>query len=977
MVTTTISLTFNFESLSSPLLVALSYQQATNALLYCLSYNGNSVDITYQLSDKTGSASWQASAGHPLSLKELLSLAGVSALDQTGNLDIDLQRFSLTYNETEGLIFFDIVTSSGSNAFIAAVRSQNEDKKWQLAAGFYLSDTLSLKDIPLVGKEFGNQFYLKNIHLAYLAPGIDSTALSTIEQCLQEAQLGKLGTDTDGKVVKGISAGATFSFDKLMPERSLVVGETPPAGPPGNTTAAAAQTPATAATATAGIQAASSDTPASPTSSGSSLHKQFSLNKSIGPVYLRSVGMGYQNSRLEIDITASIATGPVSISLDGLGITNPLTRLDPGFRLDGLGIDFQSGPLTLGGALLRADPPPQGVTYEYNGMLNFGLEAFQLEAFGSYAKMNNGDTSLFMYAVADYPLGGPAFFFVTGLAAGFGYNRNLIAPDVSQVASYPLVAAASNTSANKLPGTSKSPASQATEILTQLNQYIPPDAGEYFAGIGVKFESFKIIDSFALLIAKFGKELAFDFFAVSTYTAPAPSDPSPVAVVELEVLGQFIPSQGYAMIQGQLTPASFLLDKNCHLTGGFAVGLWATGQYAGDFVYTFGGYGSHFKPPAHYPQQVPVIGLNWQISSDISVKGGLYWAITPQIVAAGGYMHAAYNASFFRAWFDMDAYFLIQWKPFHYMAGFHVDFGLKVRVDLLFTSVWLGFDIGANLTLQGPPFGGTASISLSVCTIHIHFGSQPSIPLPLYWTEFDQSFLPQKEARINIRLISGLIKTVTDIDGNSVWVINAKELCIETNSFIPSSDYQLTYQPLIQNKPGIIEHDDITFSKPGIKPMSLAAGSFTSKHQLMLTGPDDDCGLKATALLNNVPKAIWGDTTAGTDQNALLTDTLSGFRLQPANGPKAGITHSVNRNALAWELDVFSDAYQLEDLTPFSGQQSNSVLSHLKGTNTARQAVLSALGMQDKIPALDSLQASLNFNFLPTLITGRFGGKSI
>jgi hypothetical protein len=36
-------------------------------------------------------------------------------------------------------------------------------------------------------------------------------------------------------------------------------------------------------------------------------------------------------------------------------------------------------------------------------------------------------------------LGGPSFFYVTGLAAGFGYNRALSMPTIDQVASFPLV----------------------------------------------------------------------------------------------------------------------------------------------------------------------------------------------------------------------------------------------------------------------------------------------------------------------------------------------------------------------------------------------------------------------------------------------------------------------------------------------------------------------------------------------------------
>lgn len=969
MITTSIGLEFSFDSLSSPLNIALGYQSSDDVLSYAIRYAKNTLDIDYHLTTKMAQASWQSSSSDGLKLSELLTLAGLSELDALADkLDISLKSFTLAYEGHSNFIFLDLVLESGSNAFLAIIKPTTKKAAWQFAFGFYLHDTLSLAELPLVGKELGNLFSIGNIHLAYVSPKMDSSSLQRINQLLSTNKTNDGSTST--VTSKGISAGATFDFGHILPAKNMDIAAPSPAPKKSSSTPAitnstsASQSTQAPKTATTKSKAASF-----------SYHKEFKLNKSIGPVHIQSMGLGYNNGDLDIDISGGIAVGPLSMNLDGLGVANPLTKFDPSFSLNGLGINFQSGPMSLGGALLKVLPPPEGITYEYDGMINLSLKSFELDAYGSYAKMDNGDTSLFVYAIADYPLGGPAFCFVTGLAAAFGYNRNLIAPDITGVAQYPLVAAAAGNNTLSSPAhPGQDAAAKSTQILTQMDQYLPPMAGEYFVGLGIKFESFKIIDSFALLTAKFGKELAFDFFALSTYKAPDPLDPNPVAVVQLEVLGQFIPSEGSLMVQGQLTPASFLLDKQCHLTGGFAVGLWATGPYAGDFVYSFGGYGSHYTPPSHYPQHIPVIGLSWRINNEISIKGGMYWAITPQIIAAGGYMHATCSASFFRAWFDMDAYFLIQWKPFHYEAGFHVDFGLKVRIDLLFTSIWLGFDIGANLALHGPPFGGTASIDLSVCSIHIHihFGAQPGPPPALTWTEFESSFLPKVSDRININLVSGLVKSETDIDGNTVWVINPKELCLETRSFIPCTDYELHYEQLGQSKTLAIVDDKPSFNKPAIGPMALAQGAFSAQHRITLTGPDGSCQLKAVAITSNSPKAIWGDHADASDSGSLVSDTLSGFRLEPAAGPKAGITHSVNRNTLAWELDIYPQAFQPQTLTEFNGKQNTRVNQYIVGTDTARKAVLNALNLAHKIPDAKVLEKSLDMNFVPTLITGTF-----
>ncbi len=67
-----------------------------------------------------------------------------------------------------------------------------------------------------------------------------------------------------------------------------------------------------------------------------------------------------------------------------------------------------------------------------------------------------------------------------------------------------------------------------------------------------------------------------------------------------------------------LTANSFLFDRSCKLTGGFAFCVWFAPtnpnieSHAGDFVLTLGGYHPKFKVPAWYPK-VPRIGFDWQL----------------------------------------------------------------------------------------------------------------------------------------------------------------------------------------------------------------------------------------------------------------------------------------------------------------------------------------------------------------------------
>ncbi len=52
------------------------------------------------------------------------------------------------------------------------------------------------------------------------------------------------------------------------------------------------------------------------------------------------------------------------------------------------------------------------------------VNMFELSAIGGYTEAD-GQASLFIFASLVAPLGGPPWFFVTGVAGGFGYNRSL------------------------------------------------------------------------------------------------------------------------------------------------------------------------------------------------------------------------------------------------------------------------------------------------------------------------------------------------------------------------------------------------------------------------------------------------------------------------------------------------------------------------------------------------------------------------
>ena len=99
-----------------------------------------------------------------------------------------------------------------------------------------------------------------------------------------------------------------------------------------------------------------------------------------------------------------------------------------------------------------------------------------------------------------------------------------------------------------------------------------------------------------------------------------PSEKFGIGFVELAFLAYYSSTDNVLWIEAQLTDASYLFDKNCRLTGGFAMICWFS---RGDFLLSLGGYHPKFNPPSHYPA-VPRLGFNWKPVSGLTIKGGAY-----------------------------------------------------------------------------------------------------------------------------------------------------------------------------------------------------------------------------------------------------------------------------------------------------------------------------------------------------------------
>ena len=688
----------------------------------------------------------------------------------------------------------------------------------------------------------------------------------------------------------------------------------------------------------------------------------YHLQKSFGPVELERVGLAYQDSELELLLDASFSLGGFALALEGLGVSSPLTHFDPTFHLDGLGMDFSEGPIQVLGAFLHRQVTEGDTTFdEYDGALmveaELGGEQLGLHAIGSYARYE-GHPSLFLYLAVDFPLGGPPFFFVEGLAGGFGYNRSLTMPTIDQVASFPLVAEAV---AGDFPDTS-SP-SQLVEVVEQelgkLDHYISPTLGAGFVAVGVKFSSFKLLESFALLTVELGDRFEVDLLGLSDLSVPPEVEDgiSPLANMELLLEASLIPAEGFLGVQAQLARSSYILSKDCRLTGGFAFDLWFAGEHAGDFVVTLGGYHPKFQVPSYYPK-VPRLGFDWRIDDHAFIKGGCYFALCAHALMAGGALEAGYNNGHVHASFRAGADFLICWKPYHYEIDAYIDISASCGI--------LGpVDVGADLDIWGPDFGGKARIKILFIHVTVHFGDQGSTdPLAIAWSHFQSSFLPDAHKVCTINCGHGLRRKVKS-GANEYWVVNPKSFAFETDSIIPSKQaHRGTGSTSLPTGNACGDF--------GIAPMGVASNELEVSQRITLTyGPNHtpvEQHFTFEPLTKKAPSALWGEPDVvsrnpvrlappSVNRSRFVTDAsghdpLSGYRITPASPPTPGTTQDIDTRALQFDTHKISGAYAWSSISAFAAQAESDAARRTAirtsldspSVGTARDTMLSALG---------------------------------
>jgi hypothetical protein len=807
----------------------------------------------------------------------ILGMYGLPDLPQGIDLNLTEAFFEL---ETAGpSISFELTSASYGSA--ALVAGRDGEGNWGFIFGMIaaLDLSLNLTDIDVIGNFVPEGMDVISVNNLRFVGATPSIPLYTSQGVLDNV----FGPEVNSGLVLSIdlNIGTLFSETFTVRIGGLNDGTSTDTPPPTNTGGTTNNNPPPPAPVTPSPVPAALPGPTS---------AWIDVQRSFGPVHIARIGFRItEDNSLGILLDAGVNLAGLTIGLSGLEADIPLNApFWPSFALAGLEVGYVSPGLTLAGALIKA----YGVTPTmYTGELILQAGSFGATAFGSYTTVNN-EPSLFAFLALNVPLGGPPFCVVTGLSLGFGYNRRLILPTIETVQTYPLVQAAMGIT-------------DPQETINALNQYIVPADNQYWLAAGIRFTSFEMLNAYALLTASFGTqvELALMGEAVLTLPLVVPGKEELIlAQADMVLLASINPSLGQMSISAQLTSRSFILDRNAQITGGFAFYFWfGNNTHAGDFVVTLGGYNPYFTTPTYYPR-VPLLGLNWQISSLISIKGGLYCALTPSVIMAGGNLSASYTSGNVKAWFNANADFLMRFKPFSFESTIGVSVGASYKINLYFTTKTVSVTVGASLKLWGPPFAGTATVDLTVMSFTIAFGApKQKVSTTIDWTEFRNSFLPPEplsplqhhqsgytRSLIRFNADRGMIGTEPEAqleesgyyleDGETAWQMDPDKTLLSITSAIPSTAFTTSMTTVQTNELSSLN------THFGVGPMGVTAGDVISTLNVTIKrngNNDTDNTWYVKLLKENVPAGLWLNTTNSMNGDAVVKNVFTGIQLHP------------------------------------------------------------------------------------------------
>ncbi|MGW8955871.1 DUF6603 domain-containing protein [Streptomyces sp. NPDC055709] len=589
------------------------------------------------------------------------------------------------------------------------------------------------------------------------------------------------------------------------------------------------------------------------------------LNRSLGPVEIERVGIGYDSSSKAVLVLldGAIGGGGLRLATKGLGAGIPFANPNrPVFHLDGLSMGYSRPPVTLAGEFIKQHRT--GYSLALGGMAVLGTPVLSVSALGFYAQPESGGPpSLFVCGKLDLgkkSIGGPIFR-LKQVAAGFGYQTRVRTPSISEIESFPFIEMMRSSS-------SKDPLTVLNEIVSPPGgaPWVYPDSDSIWLAAGLSGTVYELVDVTAVAVAQFGHDLTVGLYGTAEATFPKASA-SPWARLLLDVRAEYRSSKDTLEIDAAVAPGSFLVSENCELRGSAAVRVWfGRSEHPGEFVVTVGGYHPGFNKPDHYPA-AQRLGFDWHISNNIYATGECYAAVTPHAFMAGFNTHVHGEWGPFIGDVRVYADALIEWNPFY----FDLRFGGRVQgaVKVLGVRVPLG-ELSVDGQVWGPPVGGKCQLNVYRLKIPVSFGRDRQQPAnSLKAEEFCAKMLPSDQQVVHVVPADGLRPgEKPSEDEEAVWTAGSG-FRFDVGTAVPATEVTINEKAAVWRDPKVpgatVERASKLYIRP-MQPESGAADGYQSKLSVsVLKGSTpvpvnsaESASWSATAITAEVPAALWG-----------------------------------------------------------------------------------------------------------------------
>lgn len=431
-------------------------------------------------------------------------------------------------------------------------------------------------------------------------------------------------------------------------------------------------------------------------SGGAGLSSIYPVNVTFGPMTISLLGLsivpGPNGIFVETKIAAGIEIGPISASVDGVGVALDLMfhsgnlgilNLAPRFiPPTGLGLDIDAGPIS-GGGFVRFDEP----NGRYGGMFELKLGVVGVQATALLDTRLPGGRSGYALLVllrASFPpvqLGfGLSLSSVGGLLA---LNRKVNVDALRN-------RIASGTAGRIL--APEDPVRNAPVLLADLGAVFPPAEGVVVVGPTLQLSWMQIVRFDIGVFIELPGPRRVVIIGSARASIEKPSGGKPYLQIRLDVLGELNFAARTVSFDAVLIDSHLM--EILELSGGAAFRLsWGAEPYA---VLTVGGFHPAYNPaPLVFPSSLTRIAMVRGTPADaLYLRFEGYFAITSNTRQFGASVEAIITLGDFniRGFLAFDA--LIEFQPLHF------QFAIAASVKVRFRSRNLG-----GLTLRGEMSG--------------------------------------------------------------------------------------------------------------------------------------------------------------------------------------------------------------------------------------------------------------------------------